>query len=301
MKNKNILVVDDDPIIRQICVTNLATEGYKVQSAENGEEALLYIKSGKKPDLVVLDRMMPKLAGDGVLDKLRKAEHTRNLPVIFLTAKGGLQNVIEGLRLGANDYLIKPFSVSDLIERVGSVLERHYLINGGEDDWFARSSSVSSKLELSFRLPADIPKVIYALSRDLRTKDDKGLKLGLYEAIANAVYHGNLELDSSIKEKENGFENYEAMANVRMNEKKYKERTINISLEQISSSIKYVITDSGNGFDWKNMRAPNDNDLLSLSGRGIMLMNFYYGSVEWNDKGNQITLTYMSNSPEKKQ
>lgn len=295
MNSKNILVVDDDPIIRQICVTNLEMDGYSVQSAENGEEAIQSIKS-MKPDLVVLDRMMPKLAGDGMLDKLRKTEQTKNLPVIFLTAKGTMQDVIEGLRLGANDYLIKPFSVSDLIERVGSVLERHYLINGDEEDWFARSSSVSSKLDLSFRLPSDIPKVIYALCRDLHREDAKGLKLGLYEAIANAVYHGNLELDSSIKEEENGFESYEAMANIRINQDKYKKRKVNITLEQSGSLIEYVITDDGSGFGWQNLPAPDSDDLLDLSGRGIMLMNFYYDKIKWNETGNQITLTCRAKS-----
>ena len=162
-------------------------------------------------------------------------------------------DVIEGIQLGANDYLIKPFSVSDLIERVGSVLERHYLINGDEEDWYARSSSVSSKMEVSFRLPADIPRVIYAISRDLRTNGNKGLKLGLYEAIANAIYHGNLELDSSIKEEEDGFEKYEAMANIWINQDRYKNRKVNITLEQKNNSIKYVITDSGSGFDWQKL------------------------------------------------
>ena len=300
MNSKNILVVDDDPIIREICVANLETEGYGVRSAENGEEALQSIKTSR-PDLVVLDRMMPKLAGDGMLDRLRKTEQTKNLPVIFLTAKGSMQDVIEGLRLGANDYLIKPFSVSDLIDRVGSVLERHEFINGDEEDWFARTGSVSSRLELSFRLHEDIPRVIYALSRDLRTANVKGLKLGLYEAVANAVYHGNLELDSSIKEKDNGFENYEAMANARINQDKYKDRNVNITLELSGGLIKFVVTDDGDGFDWRKIPAPDSDDLLALSGRGILLMNFYYDTVEWNDKGNRITLTYMPNSPRRKQ
>ncbi len=299
--NKNtILVVDDDPIIREICVANLESEGYGVQSAENGEDALQSMKS-VKPDLIVLDRMMPKLAGDGMLDRLRKTEQTKNLPVIFLTAKGSMQDVIEGLRLGANDYLIKPFSVSDLIERVGSVLERHYLLNGDEEDWFARSGSVSSRLELSFRLQEDIPRVIYALCRDLRTSNVKGLKLGLYEAVANAVYHGNLELDSSIKEENDGFENYDALANERINQDKYRGRKVNITLELNGSLIKYVVTDDGNGFDWRKVPAPDSDDMLALSGRGILLMNFYYDSVEWNDKGNQVTLTCRPNSPRKKQ
>jgi DNA-binding response OmpR family regulator len=108
MENKNILVVDDDPIILQICETNLQTEGYSVHTAENGEEALKSIDAFR-PDLVVLDRMMPKLAGDEMLEELRKAEQTKNLPVIFLTAKGTMQDVMEGIRLGRTITLSSPF------------------------------------------------------------------------------------------------------------------------------------------------------------------------------------------------
>ena len=231
-------------------------------------------------------------AGDGMLDRLRKSELTKNLPVIFLTAKGSMQDVIEGLRLGANDYLIKPFSVAELVERVGNTLERHSLINGDEDDWLARSDSVSARLQVTFHHPNDIPKVIYALSRDVVTTNIKGVKLGLYEALANAVYHGNLELDSSIKDEDDGFEKFEEMADTRVNEEKYQNRQVRVAFEMTGASIKYTVSDDGAGFDWRKLSEKVNDDPLTFSGRGILLTKFYYHNVEWNEKGSEIKMTY---------
>lgn len=292
MMNSKILVVDDDPVIREICKANLQSVGYDVKTAENGEEGMNEVL-GFVPDLVVLDRMMPKLAGEKMLDKVRRHELTKNLPVIFLTAKGSLQDVLEGLRLGANDYLIKPFSINDLIERVSVVLERYKLINSSEDDWQKRSGTTYIKQEIRFQNPADIPGVLYAVSRDIYTPRIKGLKLGIYETLTNAVYHGNLEIDSSIKEADDGFAKYDDLAEKRMGEEEYLKRWVRVVYEQTEKRIKVSITDDGNGFDWRNLPNHEDEDaLLSFSGRGILLTRFYYQNVEWNEKGNEVTLIY---------
>lgn len=292
MKKKDILVVDDDPIIREICKTNLQTVGYHVRTAENGEEALASLKQSKT-DLVVLDRMMPKLDGEEVLNRVRRNELTKNLPIIFLTAKSSIEDVTDGLRLGANDYLIKPFSVSNLIEHVNKALERHYLVNGDEEDWKKRGDTVKSSVEITFQYPSDIPGVIYALTRDLQVRNIKGLKLGLFESINNAVYHGNLEMDSAMKQGSNGFAEYEELAHQRIEEEKYGNRWVRVRMEQNSSRIQFTIVDSGGGFEWDNLPNPDDNEALTyFAGRGIMLTRFYYHSVTWNDKGNEITLTH---------
>jgi anti-sigma regulatory factor (Ser/Thr protein kinase) len=138
--------------------------------------------------------------------------------------------------------------------------------------------------------------VIYELCRDARTQDIKGVTLGLYEAVANAVYHGNLELDSAIKETDDGFTKYEELANKRMNEEKYRNRRVIVSFEQNNGVIKYVVSDDGDGFNWRKIPEPDSEEMFSFPGRGIMLMKFYYHAVEWNEKGNEITLTYIPTS-----
>lgn len=117
---EKILVVDDEASIRRILETRLSMIGYHVVTAADGEEALNTFR-GDAPDLVVLDVMMPKLDGYGVCQELRKES---DVPIIMLTALGDVADRITGLELGADDYVVKPFSPRELEARIRSVLSR---------------------------------------------------------------------------------------------------------------------------------------------------------------------------------
>lgn len=119
-RKEKILVVDDEASIRRILETRLSMIGYDVVTAADGEEAL-EVFSREHPDLVVLDVMMPKLDGYGVCQELRKDS---DVPIIMLTALGDVADRITGLELGADDYVVKPFSPKDLEARIRSVLRR---------------------------------------------------------------------------------------------------------------------------------------------------------------------------------
>jgi OmpR family response regulator RpaB len=117
---EKILVVDDEASIRRILETRLSMIGYDVVTAADGEEALETFRK-TNPDLVVLDVMMPKLDGYGVCQELRKES---DIPIIMLTALGDVADRITGLELGADDYVVKPFSPKELEARIRSVLRR---------------------------------------------------------------------------------------------------------------------------------------------------------------------------------
>lgn len=117
---EKILIVDDEISIRRILETRLSMIGYKVISASDGEEALETFRK-EYPTLVILDVMMPKLDGYGVCQELRKES---DVPIIMLTALGDVSDRITGLELGADDYIIKPFSPKELEARIRSVLRR---------------------------------------------------------------------------------------------------------------------------------------------------------------------------------
>ena len=117
---ETILVADDEASIRRILETRLSMIGYKVVTACDGKEALKLFKD-YDPDLVVLDVMMPKLDGYGVCQELRKDS---DVPIVMLTALGDVADRITGLELGADDYVVKPFSVRELALRVSTVLKR---------------------------------------------------------------------------------------------------------------------------------------------------------------------------------
>ena len=118
-----ILVVDDEPDITALVAYHLAKAGYRVSTASSGAEALK-AASEEKPDVVVLDLMLPGLSGYDVLTDLRSREETRDVGVILLTARREEVDRIRGLSLGADDYLTKPFSPQELTLRVAAVLRR---------------------------------------------------------------------------------------------------------------------------------------------------------------------------------
>lgn len=118
--NEKILVVDDETSIRQILETRLSIRGYKVILASNGEEALYMFKK-ENPNLVILDIMLPKIDGYEVCSEIRKKSQ---VPIIMLTALGDISDRVMGLELGADDYVMKPFSPKELEARIRSVLRR---------------------------------------------------------------------------------------------------------------------------------------------------------------------------------
>ncbi|NEP01700.1 MAG: response regulator [Symploca sp. SIO2E9] len=117
-KNFQILIVDDEPINLQVLVNHLSLENYAITQANNGIEALTMIEQGFKPDLILLDVMMPRMTGYEVCEKLRDDFSANELPVVMLTAKDQVNDLIEGLNVGANDYLTKPISKNELIARL---------------------------------------------------------------------------------------------------------------------------------------------------------------------------------------
>jgi PleD family two-component response regulator len=119
---RRVLVVDDEEHIRRILKFQLEKNGYEVVTAENGEEALKFVRRSM-PDLILLDLMMPKIDGFEVCRQLRADFQTSQIPIIMLTAKSDLPDKIKGLQGGANDYLVKPYSNEELMLRVNNVLE----------------------------------------------------------------------------------------------------------------------------------------------------------------------------------
>jgi two-component system phosphate regulon response regulator PhoB len=118
-----ILVVDDEPDITALVAYHLARAGYRVSTAANGTEALKLART-ERPDLVILDLMLPGVSGYDVLAELRRVDETRDVGVILLTARREEVDRIRGLTLGADDYLTKPFSPAELSLRVAALLRR---------------------------------------------------------------------------------------------------------------------------------------------------------------------------------
>lgn len=133
MKTKRIVVVEDEPDIFEIMEYNLKREGYEVQGCLDGAEGMEMVRR-ERPDLVLLDLMLPGMSGLDICRALKTEELTRNIPIVIVTAKNTESDVVLGLGLGADDYIAKPFSPRELIARVQAVLRRGPLQTEQEKD-----------------------------------------------------------------------------------------------------------------------------------------------------------------------
>ena len=123
MSLAKVMVVEDEAALVTLLTYNLESEGYAVVASKSGEEAMLLIRE-ERPDLIILDWMLPGLAGIEICRQIRAGAETKGLPVIMLTARGEVTDRLRGLTTGADDYMVKPFSVAELLARVKALLRR---------------------------------------------------------------------------------------------------------------------------------------------------------------------------------
>jgi len=152
-----VLVVEDEPAQREVLAYNLEAEGFRVAKAANGEEALMLV-SESAPDIIVLDWMLPSVSGIEVCRQLKSRGETRAIPIIMLSARSEDVDKVRGLETGADDYVVKPYSVIELMARVRAQLRR------------TRPSTVGERLEYEdIVLDSDTHRV---------TRAEQPLKLG---------------------------------------------------------------------------------------------------------------------------
>ena len=123
MTNGKILIVEDEAAVVTLLQYNLESAGFEVDAAYDGEEALIKVEE-MQPDLMLLDWMLPYVSGVEICRRLRRKPDTRDLPIIMLTARGEEADAVRGLESGADDYMVKPFSPSELVARINALLRR---------------------------------------------------------------------------------------------------------------------------------------------------------------------------------
>ncbi|MCC0643057.1 MULTISPECIES: winged helix-turn-helix domain-containing protein [unclassified Clostridioides] len=144
--NTKVLVIDDEMHIVELLKFNLEVSNYEVSYSYDGFDGFIKAKE-VKPDLILLDWMLPNISGIDVLRKIRSDKDLKNIPVIMLTAKNMENDKVEGLEVGADDYITKPFSIKELLARVSSVLRRYNLTSTGEENNILTTGNL--KLDLS--------------------------------------------------------------------------------------------------------------------------------------------------------
>lgn len=286
-----VLIVDDSPIDRQLAGKLLEqSTDLTILYAADGKEALEVLAT-EHPDVVVTDMQMPKMNGLDLVLEVR-IKHPL-VPVILMTAHGSEDLAIQALKRGAASYVPKRELTIDLLDTVETVLDAAQGKRGRE-----RLMEFLTRTESHFILendPALIPPLVNYLKENLFRmcgSDDTGLvrvTMALREAVLNAMEHGNLDLDSKLREEDEV--SYHRVGQERRQQKPYADRRVHIVARESPREAVYVIRDEGAGFNRSQIPDPTDPaNLEKRSGRGLLLIQSFMSEVRHNEKGNEITL-----------
>ena len=290
--SKNVIIIaDDDAATREILAEIVEQEGLRQYDFENGKLALEALEA--HPDdvmLIISDIKMPEMDGIQFLRQARKS--FPEIPFVITSGYGTKNNIITALKLGALDYLEKPFRIKDVREIIQKIKQ---VIN--ETRQTATLYRYLEGKKICFKIDNDI-RLVHALVNELAREIKKiggkylqpeltGIRMALHEAVVNAIEHGNLELPSTLKEKPN----YLELLEKRRAEAPYAKRQITVATSITPTSFSCEISDEGPGFDWRSLPDPRDpENLFKPHGRGIILMANYFDRITFNQQGNSITL-----------
>lgn len=287
----NILVVDDAQAEQVRLSRLLATDSaYEIHTAGSGDEAL-EVAAEHAIDLVVTDLRMPNMDGLELLERLQ--EKYPRVPVILMAGQGTEELTVKAIQQGAAGYLNKQSSVRHLHAMVKRLLAAR-----ATDLAHAALLRRREVDEYEFKLPSR-RVLMSATAGFLRQRiqaseicpEKELLRLGiaLEEALLNACMHGNLELDSALREEDG--DQFEALADERTEISPWKDRYVYVSASVTQEEARITIRDEGAGFNPDSLPDPTDpENLLKPHGRGVMIMKLFMDEVVWNPSGNEVTM-----------
>jgi CheY-like chemotaxis protein len=288
---QTVLVVDDSVVHRHIAGSIVAKiPGLAVAYAESGTEALDSL-ARHRPTAIVTDLQMPGIDGLALVQQVR--EQHADIPVILMTAHGSEEIAMQALRAGAASYVPKRLLNDDLAPTLQQILavaaaghRRERLLGA------MRARTARFELENDPHLIAPLVEMLQGDLAGMRLCDATAfMRVGvaLQEALANALYHGNLEVDSELRQDDERLFYQEAERRRYLTP--YSSRFIHLDAHLDRTAAKYVIRDEGPGFDTSVLDRPIDvEDMMRIGGRGLLLIRTFMDDVAFNDQGNQITM-----------
>jgi CheY-like chemotaxis protein/anti-sigma regulatory factor (Ser/Thr protein kinase) len=291
MGQTTVLVVDDAPVDR--LMTGALIEqisGWHALYAESGEDALAAI-ARERPRIVLTDLNMPKMDGLALVEEVHRLYPA--VPVVLMTAYGNEEIALQALREGAASYVPKKSLERDLaltLERVAAAAQVEHC--------HQRLLERLAQAELQFVLDSDrflvVPLVAHLRSYLVRLGlcDETAMTrvcIALEEALLNAIFHGNLELSSDLRQ--DGEEAYYRLAEERRGVTPFRDRQVFCNVRLSRAEFSVTIRDEGPGFDPRTLPDPTDPaNLGRIGGRGLLLIRTFMDSVTHNRSGNEITL-----------
>ncbi|MFH1454548.1 MAG: response regulator [Armatimonadota bacterium] len=266
---KKILMIDDDVTFADTTKKLLRKYDYEIHNIYNGENGLDYIEENYEViDIILLDVGLPNISGYEVCRRLKLDKRFNSIPIIFLTARGGKEDKIEGIRVGAEEFLTKPFEIKELTSKLENVIKQK------EEDILEKG--VKHSITLTFESGYEyIKEVNHLISQiytacDLSPEELDDIRLAFCEIGVNAIEHGNLEDPTKV---------------VKVNYKIYKDR------------LELEIEDEGSGFILEAIGEPTEEEnILRGRGRGIFITRKLVDDLKYEKGGSRaILVKYFDN------
>jgi CheY-like chemotaxis protein len=295
-----VLIVDDNTIDRKLAAGIVERVGMATRHAVHGKEAVQIIQR-ELPDIVLTDMLMPEMDGLELVRYIKK--HHAAIPVILMTAHGSEEIAVKALKIGASSYVPKQILARELAHTIRDVLT---VVTAKRDE--QKALACLSEANLNFVLGVKYtgmhePVVGYLQEqlRNWRLCDDTDLiRVGtaLHEALVNAIEHGNLELDSDLRDRPDGA--YHMLGEQRRQLAPYRDRRVYVTARLTREEAFITIRDEGPGFDPRRLPDPTDPENIGkISGRGLLLIRTFMDHVAFNETGNEVTLIKRKSSPSK--
>jgi CheY-like chemotaxis protein/anti-sigma regulatory factor (Ser/Thr protein kinase) len=291
----HVLVVDDNPVDRKLIGSLLQrTTGWTVETADNGQQAIDRLEVTDAFDCVVTDLQMPVMDGLTLVRHIRK--RFNRIPVVLVTAFGSERESVAALQAGAANYSHKSRLKSDLVPTVRNVLDWAQSVRRAAEDARNPFDIGSERRSLAFVMDNNVGQIrnlietLDANLPDWAESDSLRISMALEEALCNAICHGNLEVDSQLKDS-GDCNAYERTVRERLDREPFCGRRVRVQALFTEDAIQFCIDDEGPGFNPDSLPDPTTpENILKASGRGLLLIRSFMDEVRHNAAGNRITL-----------
>jgi DNA-binding response OmpR family regulator len=288
---KRILVVDDDPMARELLSERLGRDGFDIDTAEDGERGW-QVLSEHPPhtySTILLDRQMPRLNGLELLRRIKKDERLRSIPVIFQTGAGDRDEIREGIEAGSYYYLVKPLDLDLLIAIVNAAIadnERHTSFRR-EVRRGIRGLSSLRRATFEFRTIAEASELGTLLA--YACPEPETQVVGLSELLINAVEHGNLGITYREKTALLASNGWQEEVDRRLAMDEYRLRRVRVEFERDEGEVQITIRDEGSGFDWMSYLEIDPRRAFDTHGRGIAMAKLLsFSRLEYHGNGCEV-------------
>ncbi len=290
--NASILIVDDEPFNLQIIKEFLDNENYTLFTAVDGQDAWEQLEQNPdKFDVILLDRMMPKLDGMQVLSRIKAHQTLKSIPVVFQTAKSSTQDIIEGMNLGAYYYLTKPFDDEMLCSIVRTAIEdkMRYDLLTMELEESVRGLAMLQNAYFEYKTIDEANDLAKLLANSCARPDI--VVTGISELLINAVEHGNLKICYDEKSRLAAQGEWINEVKKRLSLDEHKDKKVAVHFKKEGSINRILIEDEGAGFEWQAFLELDPERAVDSHGRGIAMAKMHsLDEINFHGRGNKVEI-----------